>query len=1068
MAACPRCGEENPDRARFCLACGTPLQERWSSGEVRKTVTVLFADVKDSTPLAERLDPEAARGVMNRFFADVRGVIERHGGTVEKFIGDAVMAVFGTPTVHEDDPLRAVRAATEMRTELAELNAELQERWGIHLSIRTGINTGKVVAGDPATGSTFVTGDAVNVGARLETAAGPGEILIGDSTYRLVRDAVLVEPVEPLELKGKAEAMTAWRVLGVVSGAPSVARRLDSPLVGRERELTMLRHAFERAAADQTCQLVTILGPAGAGKSRLAAELLGEIEDEATVLVGRCLPYGEGITFWPVVEIVKRAAGLGPALSAAEGRRRIASIVADDPEAEAIVDRLGGLLGLWSGPSGTDEIFWAVRRLLQALTRTRPVVVLFDDVHWGEQTFLDLVDYIADWARDAPILLVCLARAELLEERPAWAGGKMNATSLLLEPLAGEACGTLIENLLDLAVADEVKEQIFRAAEGNPLFVEELLAMLIDEGAVRREDGRWVASADLSSLAVPPTIQALLDARLDRLVPAERGVIERAAIAGRIFSRSAVRLLSPADEHPSLDERLAGLVRKQLIRPHQAEFGRENTYRFRHSLIRDAAYRQMPKASRAELHERFASWLEGAGEALSAEQEEIIGYHLEQAHRFRDEIGGLDNEAAALGRRGAEHLVSAGRRALSRGDSSSAVALFTRSALLLRDDDEARLSTSLALGAALWWNRQLVRAAAVLDLAREQAAAQGDRGRAAHAIVDRARVAIDAKEEGALDRGAADAETALGVFEEERDDAGLAMTWALLAKIEHQRCRHALAAERLERALVYANKAGEARVTEGLMTHFQYVLVFGPTPVPDAIRRCEEMVAIGQFEPSKRFAAARASMVGYLEAMRGQFEKARVLSETSKSLFLDLGLRRLLAGTCWYSASIELLADNAAGAEREIQAALEHGEVELIHSQFPEESALLAEAVLRQGRTPEALRHSETSERFSSPDDVFTQVAWRRVRARAFALDGRMDEGEALAREAVALAAATDSLDMQGEALLALAEVQRLQGRNGDSERTAANAAARFEQKGNLIALERARMVVGDLARARS
>ena len=276
MPICGQCGEDNPVRARFCLACGAPIAAA-PKRAARKTVTVLFSDVKDSTPLGERLDPEAARGVMNRFFADVRGVIERHGGTVEKYIGDAVMAVFGTPTVHEDDPLRAVRAATEIRTELGELNSELEERWGIHLSIRTGINTGRVVAGDPATRQTFVTGDAVNVASRLEHAAGPGEILIGDPTYRLVRDAVLVEPVEPLDLKGKADPIDAWRVLGVVSGAPAVARRLDSPLVGRERELTMLRHAFDRASGDKTCQFVTILGSAGAGKSRLAAELLSEI-----------------------------------------------------------------------------------------------------------------------------------------------------------------------------------------------------------------------------------------------------------------------------------------------------------------------------------------------------------------------------------------------------------------------------------------------------------------------------------------------------------------------------------------------------------------------------------------------------------------------------------------------------------------------------------------------------------------------------------------------------------------------------------------------------------------------
>jgi class 3 adenylate cyclase len=1065
MTACLQCGEENPDRARFCLACGAQLDELRSSGEVRKTVTVLFADVKDSTPLGERLDPEAARGVMNRFFADVRGVIERHGGTVEKFIGDAVMAVFGTPTVHEDDPLRAVRAATEMRTAVGELNGELEERWGIHLSIRTGINTGMVVAGDPATRQTFVTGDAVNVGARLETAAEPGEILIGDATYRLVRDAVLVEPLEPLAMKGKEEPMTAWRVLGVVSGAAPVARRLDSPLVGRDRELDMLRHAFERVAADGKCQLVTILGAAGAGKSRLTVELLREINEKATVLVGRCLPYGEGITFWPVVEIVKRAGGLGPALSAGETRRRIASIVSDDSEAELIVDRLGGLVGLGSGAGGMDELFWAVRRLLQALARNRPVVVAFEDVHWGEQTFLDLVDHIVDWAPDSRILVVCLARPELLEERPSWAGGKLNVTTLLLEPLGDETCGALIENLLDRTeVADDVKQRIARTAEGNPLFVEELLAMLIDDGALRREDGHWVAATDLSTLAVPPTIQALFESRLDRLDSDERAILERAAVAGRVFSQRAVRVLTPEHERSLVGKRLDGLERKQLIRPHETDFAREGTYRFRHSLIRDAAYAQLAKAARAELHERFADWLEGSGEPRTAEQEEIIGFHLEQAHRYRSELG--EPEADALGRRATSRLASAGRKALARGDSPGAVALLTRAVLLLRDDDDARLPISIDLGGALWWNREYERAAAALDQAREEAIRQGETILEARAIVERARVAIDAKEEQALTNATAAAELAVQVFEEAGDETGLAKMYHLRAGIEGSRCQYGSAVEYLDRALAHVSRAGDAREAEGILTHIQYALLFGPTPVPDAIARCEAVVRDAPFELTRRFEAAGSSIVGYLEAMRGRFAEARGLCERSRALFLDLGLMSYLGAARWYAGSVELLAGNPRGAEHEVRAALEHGEAQELHEQFPERSALLAEALLRQGSIGEAIRHTETTERCASGDDVFNQVAWRRIRGHALAHQGRGDDAIALVTEAVELAATTDSLDMQGEALLTVAKTERLRQKNDNAERAAAEAAVLFQRKQNSVSLQQARALAGDLARA--
>jgi class 3 adenylate cyclase/tetratricopeptide (TPR) repeat protein len=1029
MTRCFRCAEENPDRARFCLACGTPLEQRLPSGEARKTVTVLFADVKDSTPLGERLDPEAARGVMNRFFADVRGVIERHGGTVEKFIGDAVMAVFGTPTVHEDDPLRAVRAATEMRTELGELNRELEERWGIHLSIRTGINTGQVVAGDPATRQTFVTGDAVNVGSRLEHAAGPGEILIGDATYRLVRDAVLVEPVEPLEVKGKAEPMTAWRVLGVVAGAPAVARRLDSPLVGRERELTMLRHAVERAAADETCQLVTILGPAGVGKSRLTAELVGELDDDATVLVGRCLPYGEGITFWPVVEIVKRAAGLGPALSADESRARLEAVVADDPEAAVIVDRLGALLGYWSGPSGTEEIFWAVRRLLQTLARQRQVVVLFDDVHWGEQTFLDLIDHIADWARDAPILLICLARAELLEERPAWAGGKLNSTSLLLEPLPDEDCGTLIENLLDSTVTAEVKGRIAHVAEGNPLFVEELVAMLVDEGTLWRENARWVATAELSSLAVPPTIQALLDARLDRLDAGERAVIERAGVAGRIFSRSALRTLSPPEEHPFLDDRLGELVRKQLIRPHQTEFGRENTFRFRHSLIREAAYRQMSKAARADLHERFARWLESAPGPRTAEQEEILGYHLEQAFRFRQELGRPDADLAA---RAGERLASAARRAVNRGDLPAAVSLLSRATALLPDSHEERRELLHLLGSSLMRTGDFARAERPLTEAMAAARAADDRRLELRTTIDREFFRAFTKPEDSVEEIVAVADEVIPLLQDLDDDLGLAKAWWLKSEVHVNACRWGERAKNLERALEHARKAGDPSEQSALASMLAQALYYGPTPVGAAIVRCEELLAERPDDRSLR-ASITASLAG-LGAMQGEFEEARRLRTNARALFEELGLRFRVAARSLEAAEIEALA----GQPREAIAILRWGLDELnemgITSVSSVLAAFLADALAVEGLSDEALRYSRLSEEQAAEIDVVTQVMWRVARSKATG-------DRSLAQEAVRRAEPTDYPNLKARALVAVGEISE--------------ARRIYESKGNASAADR-------------
>jgi tetratricopeptide (TPR) repeat protein len=957
-----------------------------------------------------------------------------------------------------------VRAATEVREALTALNDELRPRWGVELSARIGVNTGEVVAGDPTTGQRLVTGDAVNVAARLESAANTGEILIGDPTYRLVRDAVLVESVEPLELKGKSELTTAWRVLGVVTGAVPVSRRLDSPLVGRERELALLRQTLDRAVVDKTCQLVTVLGAAGVGKSRLAAEILRAADEVATVLVGRCLPYGERITFWPVVEIVKRAAGVGAALPDDEVRKRLLAVLADDPEAETIAERLTGLLGAAIAPTSTDEIAWAVRRLLEALGQKRPVVVLFDDIHWAERTFLDLVEHLADWSRDSSLLLICLARPDLLEDRPEWAGGKLNASSLLLEPLDDAASEALIENLLG-RIEDAVKERIVEAAEGNPLFVEELLAMLVDEGAVSRVEGVWTAAMDLSELSVPPTIQALLDSRIDRLDPRRRAVLERAAVAGRVFSLAALRVLSPPEERALVDDTLTDLIRTELIRPHQAEFGAANTYRFRHSLIRDAAYGQLSKASRAELHERFAGWLEGSGEPQGAEQQEIIGYHLEQAHRYRAELGGDAREADALARRGAERLATAGRTALARGDSAAAIGLLTRASILLRDDDRTRLPVSLDLGTALWWNRDYERAVGVLDRTRELAAALGQASVESRAVVQRGRAAVYAEQEGAVVRAVADSRAALEVFRDAGDETGLAWAYHVLAIAETRACHFGPAAEFLDEALTHVTRTVDLREAEGIMTHLQYALLFGPTPVSHAISRCESMTAGLTRTPSRRFEAARGGIQAYLEAMRGRFDVARELCDRSKRLFLDLGLVGLLSATHWYAGSIELLAGDPERAEEEVRAALAHDDPERLHIQFPERSALLGEAVLARGNVSEAIRHTETSERFAAPDDVYTQVGWRRVRAQAVALDGRLAEAAALAAEAVRLAETTDSLDLQGDAWLSRAHVARL-GADGDPEEAAMRAAALYERKENLAALERARSLGAELARA--
>src|SRR5918992_514150 len=510
---------------------------------VRKTVTLVFCDVADSTPLGERLDPEALREVWSRYHETARAVLERHGGTIEKFIGDAVMAAFGIPAVHEDDALRAVRAAVELRDELENLNDELERSFGIRIGVRTGVNTGEVIAGDPAQGQAFATGDAVNVAQRLEAAAAGGEILLGGATMRLVRHAVRAEPLPPLELKGKSHPVAAWRLLAVEPDARAVERRLDAPLVGRLAELDRLHAELEQALAERSCRVVTLLGDPGVGKSRLAAELVGSLDDSALALEGRCLPYGQGITYWPLAQIVRQLCGESPPADA------LARLLAGEPDAELVTDRILEAIGQAPPQSRSDELYWAVRRLLETLGRERPVVLVLDDVQWAESAFLDLVEYLAGWSRDTALLVLCLARPDLLDVRPGWGLGGVSGSVVTPAPLGRVETRELIDGILGSDRLQSVPEAaILRATAGNPLFVEEMVRMLIEDGLLRERDGTWEAPRSLPSLRVPETIQAVLAARLDLLEPEERQVLQRASVIGEVFWWSALAELADGQQ----------------------------------------------------------------------------------------------------------------------------------------------------------------------------------------------------------------------------------------------------------------------------------------------------------------------------------------------------------------------------------------------------------------------------------------------------------------------------------------------------------------------------------------
>jgi class 3 adenylate cyclase/tetratricopeptide (TPR) repeat protein len=1044
VTLCARCGQENPDGFRFCGFCGAPLAESAPARELRKVVTVVFCDVVGSTPLGERLDPESLRRVMARYFETARGALQRHGGTVEKFIGDAVMAVFGIPQVHEDDALRAVRAACELREVLAGLNADLERDFRVRIEVRTGVNTGEVVTG---TAERLATGDAVNVAARLEEAAAPGEILIGEATQRLVRDAVIAERVEGLELKGKGDRLGAWRIVAVTSGAAGVARRLDSPLVGREHERTLLAQAFERAVRERACHLFTLLGAAGVGKSRLVEEFLADFHGRAAVLRGRCLPYGEGITYWPVIEALEDAAG----------------IVDDDPPAVAeakltqlrggdATGALAGLLGLADVAPASEETFWAVRAQLETLARERPLVVVFDDIHWGEATFLDLVEHIADWSRDAPILLLCLARPELLDVRPGWAGGKLNATSVLLEPLTYEECGRLISGLLAGAeLADDVRGRVAEAAEGNPLFVEEMLAMLIDDGLLRRRDGGWVAVGDLSAISVPPTIQALLSARLDRLGDEERAVIERASIEGKVFHRGAVAELAPADLRPSVSAHLLALVRKELIRPDRSSFSGDDAFRFRHLLIRDAAYAAVSKKARADLHAAYADWLEQRARERMVEYEEILAYHLEQAYRYRLELGPPGERESALARRAADLLVSAGRRALASGDLAAAQSLLDRAIELLPRGDPTRLAVLPELCYVLTEGGAFDRAREIVS----EAIDCGDERIEANARVELARARLQATSEG-FEAHAEEVEELERIFQRLGDDAGLAKVLFIRAISDvWLRARARETGDLLRRAREHARRAGDTRL-DAEATRWLYVTsIFGPDRPEDVLHEIDALLASG---PGRMLEASALNARGAFEVMLGRLADARRSIDRAIALNRELGFAVQAAAIDSHTGAYidEVAGDLDAAAERH-EAAMR--ELERIGEKgyLSTVAAMLANLRYARGEYEEAGRLARLAEEAAAPDDFASQIQLRAARAQVQARSGRFEEGEATAREAIALAEQTDFLQIHGRAYLALAEVLRLAGRPGDARAAIEAALALYERKGDVLAAERVR-----------
>jgi class 3 adenylate cyclase len=1006
-------------------------REAPSAAQVRKTVTIVFADLAGSTAVGERLDPEALRDVQTRYFAAMRQPLERHGGTVEKYIGDAVMAVFGIPVLHEDDALRAVRAAIEMRDAMVELNRELEHDLGIGLELRIGVNTGEVAGADGATDHGFVAGDAVNTAARLQTAAPSGGIVIGPQTRRLVEGAVRLRSHPAVGAKGKRRPLRMWDVEGLVDPAGRSTRGSAVPLVGRRAELRMLNTRFRRAVDRDRSVLVTVAGPAGIGKSRILREFVAGVEDEATVVVGRCLPYGEGITYWPLIEIVNELAG-------ATGTSEIEDLLSGDSQPRAVASRVAAAAGR-SGASATEvDVQWAVRRLFEALARRGPLVAAFDDIHWAEPAMLDLIEHVAAQAT-GPILIVCLARGDLLERRPAWASAGGRGSIIRLEPLSDTDSARLLGKLATRRRAKVRRDEVMYAAEGNPLFLEQLVAMRADDPGVR----------------TPPTIQALLAARIDALPVRERRIIEAASIEGRGFHRGAVRAL--VEQKRSVDAALAALVDRELIRHDRPEFAGETGYRFTHILVRDAAYALLAKRRRADLHVAYVGWLLGRDDRGSA-ADEIVGYHLEQAYEYRSQLGRAGDERHRdLAARASAHLTDAGRRALVAGDRGGASNLLERAAALRPRTDPDRAALLIDLGGVHREQGRFRESEEALREARALAVEAGDGALEARAQVARlvSRLQVDPDAVARLVRR--QGERLERALEAADDHAGLAQLWHIRALLWWIKCQSGEAERAWRRAADEALRAGDERMFADAVGWEASSTAVGPTPVGTAIVRCGEIRAILKNDPWAEALALQP--LASLHAMRGEFAKAFALLDESAATLAGFG-PTLDAAVSHPEVFVAVLAGDLGRAERHLRAGRRLLEQMGERAVLASTEGLLARVALLGGHDREADRIARRCAALATEDDASPQAIWRQVRARVLARRGLTRRAVDLAQEAVDVIMTTDHLNEQADAMIDLALVYQAAECSDDAAAAFAAAAEIYGAKGNIVGGREARSLL--------
>jgi class 3 adenylate cyclase len=917
MASCPRCAEDNPDRARFCLACGAELVADVSQ-QVRKTVTLVFADLIGSTALGEQLEPESLRAVTDRYFEEMRRVVEHHGGTVEKFVGDAVLAVFGVPVAHEDDALRAVRAAADMQAALATANDDIAASWAVRISARIGVNSGQVVVGASRAGGSFATGDAVNVAARLEQAAEPGQVLLGDSTFRLVEDWVEADPLVPLTLKGKATPVEAYVLRSVRSRPRDGRHALATPLVGRDADLALLRAAVHRAIGGVRPHVLTVTGAAGVGKSRLVTELVASLDPSIAVLTGSCTSYGDSAATAALGDLVRSALGSdAEPVSATDARQRLLAILGATPEAELAADRLAAVADLGGSTGTPEELATALRRLLVAMTRQRPVAVVVEDLHFAQPDLLDLLESAVTRVDAAGLVVLATTRPELWETDRRWAVAARDAVTLTLQPLAAEDVRALAGNLLGGRIATTVVTAL-TTTEGNPLFVEHVVGALRDAGALRVVDDRWsVVDADAVQ-QVPATINAILGARVDQLPTDVRAVLERAAVIGRSFPAASVIPLLPEELRRTTGAALEQLRDKGLL---QQLHDDPPSYTFAHALLREAAYDRLPKATRAELHVRLADCLDTSGQgagrpdgaagdqlvaSLRLSADEVAAFHLVAALKLRQELRAPDTDTTLVAR-----AVGHSRRAAAR---LGAVEPGTARRLLVEAWDACgpsqpgRLELLPVALAAFADGHQAGTFLRVIEEA--QAQATGTRwADIVAALHGAARMFTGAVDPAQWDAAIATARAAAG------DDE---MLHAVVARVNGLRCTlgdlpYAALVTAHEEAAAAAERAGDTEMHAHALSDVATFLHYGDNPVSEMLERARDIdlaLAGGPFLQSH----SRAAMALALAELGRRTEALAAASDSRALYSLATGSDFDPVYEGFFLADVEILCgDQAAG-----------------------------------------------------------------------------------------------------------------------------------------------------------